>query len=98
MPRLRSILHATNCDKLSDWCHPFLLEALLWQWPSRRRCASRTIVEQRTPESTQSVVPVACLWISVSCLYAWSMPLLTRVSLNVGYSTPYAAWDGCSGG
>src|SRR6266705_9157 len=29
-------------------CHPFLLEALLLQWPSLRRWASRTLVEQRT--------------------------------------------------
>src|SRR5262249_45044401 len=35
-------------------CHPFLLEALLFQWPSIRRCASRTMVEHKTPESNKS--------------------------------------------
>ena len=79
-------------------CHPFLLEALLFQWPSIRRCASRTMVEHKTPEANKSVVPLACPWISVSCPYAWSMPLLARASLNVGCSTPYAACAGDSGG
>src|SRR5262249_42894588 len=37
-------------------CHPFLLEALLFQWPSIRRCASRTMVEHKTPESNKSVI------------------------------------------
>src|SRR5262245_24690376 len=36
-------------------CHPFLLEALLFQWPSIRRCASRTMGEHKTPESRKSV-------------------------------------------
>jgi len=36
-------------------CHPFLLEALLFQWLSIRRCASRTMVELKTPESNKSV-------------------------------------------
>src|SRR6266446_6453430 len=48
--------------------------------------------------STTRFVPVACPWISVSGLYAWSMPLLARASLNVGCSTPYAACAGYSGG
>ena len=79
-------------------CHPFLLEAFLFQWPSIRRCASRTMVEHKTPEAHKCVVPLACPWISVSGLYAWSMPLLARASLNVGCSTPYAACTGYSGG
>ena len=37
-------------------CHPFLLEAFLFQWPSIRRCASRTILEPKTPESNKSVL------------------------------------------
>src|SRR5215471_4039205 len=37
-------------------CHPFLLEALLLQWPSIRKCASRTMVEPKTPEANKSVV------------------------------------------
>ena len=37
-------------------CHPFFLEALLFQWPSIRRCASRTMVEHKTPKSNKSVV------------------------------------------
>src|SRR5215467_1598417 len=37
-------------------CRPFLLEALLLQWPSIRRCASRTMVEHKTPESNKSTV------------------------------------------
>ena len=78
--------------------HPFLLEALLLQWPSIRRCASRTMVEPKTPEANKRVVPLACPWINVSCPYAWSMPLLARASLNVGCSTPYAACVGDSGG
>jgi hypothetical protein len=36
-------------------CHPFLLEALLFQSPSIRRCASRTMVEHKPPESNKSV-------------------------------------------
>ena len=35
-------------------CHPFLLEALLFQWPSIRRCASRTMVEHKTLQSNKS--------------------------------------------
>src|SRR5262252_9215649 len=35
-------------------CHPFLLEALLFQWPSIRRCASRTMVEPKPLESNKS--------------------------------------------
>ena len=35
-------------------CHPALLEALLFQWPSIRRCAARTMVEHKTPESNKS--------------------------------------------
>src|SRR5262249_3453112 len=35
-------------------CHPFLLEALLFQRPSIRRCASRTMVEHKTPKSNKS--------------------------------------------
>ena len=54
--------------------------------------------EPKPPEANKSVVPVACPWINVSCLYAWSMPLLARTSLNVGCSTPYAACAGYSGG
>jgi hypothetical protein len=41
-------------------CHPFLLEALLFQWPSIRRCASRTMVEHKTPKSNKSVRGMAC--------------------------------------
>src|SRR5262249_34214782 len=41
-------------------CHPFLLEALLFQWPSIRRCASRTMVEHKTPESNKSVLAISC--------------------------------------
>jgi len=37
-------------------CHPFLLEALLFQWPLIRRCASRAMVEPKTPESNKSAV------------------------------------------
>src|SRR5712692_4331014 len=36
--------------------HPFLLEALHFQWPSIRRCASRTMSERKTPESNKSVL------------------------------------------
>src|SRR2546428_2518811 len=36
-------------------CHPFFLEALLFQWPSIRRCASRTMVEHKPPASKKSV-------------------------------------------
>jgi DDE domain len=36
-------------------CHPFLLEALLFQWPSIRRCASRSMGKPKTPESNKSV-------------------------------------------
>src|SRR5262249_22303575 len=39
-----------------DCCYPFRLEALLFQWPSIRRCASRTMVEHKTPESNKSIV------------------------------------------
>ena len=35
-------------------CHPFHLEVRLLQWPSIRRCASRTMVEHQTPESKKS--------------------------------------------
>src|SRR5262249_26277574 len=38
-------------------CHPFLLEALLFQWPSIRRCASRTMLEHTTLESNKSDQP-----------------------------------------
>ena len=47
-------------------CHPFLLEVLLFQWPSIRRCASRTMVEHKTLESNKSVGGMAQL--------AWSKP------------------------
>src|SRR5207249_2078453 len=36
-------------------CHSFLLEALLFQWLSTERCASRTMMELKTPESNKSV-------------------------------------------
>jgi hypothetical protein len=36
-------------------CHPVFLEALLFPWPSIRRCASRTMGELKTPESKKSV-------------------------------------------
>src|SRR5262247_602451 len=35
-------------------CHSFLLEALLFQWLSTERCASRTMMELKTPESNKS--------------------------------------------
>ena len=35
-------------------CHPFLLEAFLFHWPSIRRCASRTMVEPKVPASKKS--------------------------------------------
>src|SRR5262245_38923914 len=35
-------------------CPPFLLEVLLFQWASIRRCASRTLQEPQTPESNKS--------------------------------------------
>ena len=38
-------------------CHPFLLEALLLQWPYTRRCASRTMWEHTTLESNKSDSP-----------------------------------------
>ena len=56
------------------------------------------MVEPKPPEANKSVVPVACPWITVSCPYAWSMPLLARASLNVGCSTLYTACAGDSGG
>src|SRR6516165_10192091 len=37
-------------------CHSFLLEALLFQWLSTERCASRTMMELKTPESNKSVL------------------------------------------
>jgi len=43
-------------DVVQRTCYPpFLLDALLLQWPSIRRCASRTMVEHKTPESHKSV-------------------------------------------
>src|SRR5262245_38670782 len=59
-------------------CHPFLLEALLFQWPSIRRCASRTMVEHKSLESHKSVNgyrysgPTTFLAISRSRYYSWS--------------------------
>src|SRR5215471_11761479 len=35
-------------------CHPLLLEVLLFQWPSIRMCASRTMLEHKTLESNKS--------------------------------------------
>src|SRR5262245_7756652 len=35
-------------------CHPFLLDALLFQWPYIRRCASRTMLEHKPLESNKS--------------------------------------------
>src|SRR5262249_50229188 len=37
-------------------CHPLLLEALLFQWPEIRRCASQTMAEHTTLESHTSVI------------------------------------------
>src|SRR5262245_59814586 len=42
--------------------HPFLLEVLLVQWPSIRRCASRTMVEHKTPESNKSDLSLPLPW------------------------------------
>ena len=57
-------------------CHPFLLEAFLFQWPSIRRCASRTMVEHKTPESNKSdfvlldFFALPCLVAGIDC--QWS--------------------------
>src|SRR5215510_15933166 len=48
-------------DVVQHHCgHPFLLEAFLFQRPSIRRYASRTMVEHKTPESNMSVTILSC--------------------------------------
>src|SRR5262245_41886822 len=36
------------------------LKPFFFQWPSIRRCASRTMVEYKTPESNKSVLELHC--------------------------------------
>jgi hypothetical protein len=53
---------------------PFPPETLLFQWPSIRWCASRVMVERKTPESNKSALPNTFCPLSAQIL-SWRLAL-----------------------